>query len=264
MNNRIQKSRLLLQNPYAYVAGDDGEYEAVFPPVISIQKARGTEYPKAQYTQDEIEKIARNLQTEMWVNRETIWGTKDVAPLAVTDCSTAFSAIGFDYESLSSLGSNATSDVAGYINADKKYAATAQHFPLTEQKFTAAHELGHALLHQANGMHRERPASSSHKVRRPRQELEADRFASAFLMPRILLKREFNHRFQTEKFIVIDENVIGLLGNNNRASLKTRRQLSLALATADRFHTSKFLSLTELFGLSKTAVAIRLEQVDIV
>ncbi len=258
---QISKSRLLLGNPYAYVAGDNGELEAA--PMISIQEIRGSTKPSPKYTAKQIEVIARSFQTKLWQKRKSLFGSEDVNPIAVTDVGTAFEAIGFELESKTTLGENYANDVIGYIDTTRKIAAISQKHPNTVQRFTAAHELGHALLHNANGLHRERPHSTGTTYVRPSSELEADQFASSFLMPRKILIDQFRGRFKTEKLSLSDENIYGLFGAIRKSKVPTGRDLSLHLATATRFHQNKFISLADTFGLSKSAVAIRLEQLGI-
>ena len=259
----IHESRLLLGNQYAHIHGDDGELDAVVPPVIHIEEVRVTPIAES-YNAQKIERITVRLQNKIWQNRETLCGKKNVDPVMVTDVRLAFDAIGYRFESQSSLGATFSTDIAGYIDAENKFAAISEAFPIPVQKFTAAHEIGHAILHEANGLHRERPNEGSLKKDRHRQETEADLFASMFLMPKKLIRREFLKRFATEKFELTDDSRYGLFGTNQQSKSLHRRDLSMALAGASRYHNQSFSPLTDFFGLTRTAVAIRLEQAGLV
>jgi Zn-dependent peptidase ImmA (M78 family) len=259
---RIHDSRVLLQNPYAYVAGDDGELAAA--PLVSIQKVRGFDDPQNRYTFDQIEQIARNLQNELWKRREALLGTEDISPINLIDAGIAFDAIGFEYQQVPSVGTVARRDVVGYIDANRMLAVVAQNYPSTVQRFTAAHELGHAVLHRAIGLLRERNQTGSVSTYRPPQEIEADQFASCFLMPKSIMMQEFRKRFLTDKFELNDYNLFCLTGSASKIGALDRRELSLKLANIDRFDSRRFSSLAEYFGLSTTAVAIRLEQLGVV
>ena len=62
--------------------------------------------------------------------------------------------------------------------------AVSNKFSKEVQNFTAAHELGHAILHEQAILHRDIPVDSIGKrVVRDRVEIEADTFATYFLMP---------------------------------------------------------------------------------
>ena len=227
----IHESRLLLGNQYAHIHGDDGELDAVVPPVIPIEEVRVTPIAES-YNAQKIERITVRLQNKIWQNRETLCGKKNIDPVMVTDVRLAFDAIGYRFESQSSLGATFSTDIAGYIDAENKFAAISEAFPIPVQKFTAAHELGHAMLHEAEGLHRERPTEGLLKKDRPRQESEADLFASMFLMPTKLIGREFKKRFATEKFELTNNSSYGLFGTNQQLGSLSRRDLSIALVCA--------------------------------
>ena len=67
--------------------------------------------------------------------------------------------------------------------------------PLTRQRFTIAHELGHILLHRDETFHvDERPAirfrDEESSLATSADEIEANQFAAELLMPEFLVKKE--------------------------------------------------------------------------
>jgi Zn-dependent peptidase ImmA (M78 family) len=80
-------------------------------------------------------------------------------------------------------------DVSGFYlnqNGTQLIAVNSSHPPV-RQRFTMAHELGHALLHRGEGIHMDQAfklrlrASANAPV--DRDEVDANRFAAALLMP---------------------------------------------------------------------------------
>ena len=78
--------------------------------------------------------------------------------------------------------------LAGILDRDAQRISISNRFALPEMRFTLAHELGHWRLHDHMRMHRDRPIDLQSSYRRERHEVEADSFASAYLMPRKLVE----------------------------------------------------------------------------
>ena len=132
--------------------------------------------------------------------------------------------------------------------------------------FTSAHELGHILLHpKLRQAHRDRPLDGASVSRDP-IEREADIFASSYLMPSKLVKERFSKLFQADQFELTDLTVFALWGANGetaRQMVKNRRQLSFILATTERYNGKQVVSLASQFKVSPTAMAIRLEELEL-
>lgn len=89
--------------------------------------------------------------------------------------------------------------VAGQIDFEHKEVWLSTRVTRDEQFFTAAHELGHAVLHPGqNGLHRDRPLKGP-AARKDSKEAEADYFASCFLMPRKQVVKRFTYRCAAKK-----------------------------------------------------------------
>ncbi len=97
-------------------------------------------------------------------------------------------------------------------------------------------------------------------------EIEADKFATYFLMPKKLLEKEFFSVYYS--VFQIDENSAFKFGGRSTRDLKNEckdlRALSRKLATAESFDNRHFSSLTKIFKVSVEAMAIRLEELKLV
>ena len=273
---QITLSRRILEDPYAHI-GDDGEFDAA-PPipkvVLSLEKPEtphSSMAPEYQRENGDIERFARALQIDLWEQREKLLGHSDVDPMELLDPVLALRHLGFDVETVSSVGQfrngNHLIEVAGQIHGDKRLVQLSSQFPLAVRSFTAAHELGHAALgHALHGLHRDRPldGSSSH---RDIAEREADMFAVFFLMPARLVRKHFESRFGVGPFILNDDTAFALNGGKleeMRVQYKSVRVLSLQLAKAESFGGRRFVSLAKLFKVSNEALAIRLEELGLI
>lgn len=145
--------------------------------------------------------------------------------------------------------------------------AISSQVPASTQNFTAAHELGHAVMHNANGMHRDRALDGSSASRsRERVEVEADKFASYFLMPTKQIKVQFNIRFLTMTLKVDDTTAFLLIGDSQQALRRrfdNRRQFTRFLAETGSYSGLQFRPLAEHFRVSIEAMAIRIEEMGL-
>ncbi|MDZ7685297.1 MAG: ImmA/IrrE family metallo-endopeptidase [Gammaproteobacteria bacterium] len=157
-------------------------------------------------------------------------------------------------------------EVAGVIRKSELIVEVSPQFRPEVRRFTAAHELGHALFHTTEGLHRDRALDGATTAARDRIEYEADRFATHFLMPRDQVKKAFTQRYLAPPFVVTEESAFAL-GFKNASALAERcretRDLSRLLASADSYNAVSFTPLAEHFGVSREAMAIRLEELEL-
>jgi hypothetical protein len=278
---QIHQDRVVHQNPYRHVTGD-GEFRASSPkghpavdlPVqLSDAELRGGKTIDAEFSEEEIEEIVRGLQNKLWNQRSEIWGDDAPAnPLDVLDPSIALEAVGYVCIEVDSLGQVSEGDgeskIAATIESQRRRVEVSGDFPVEVLRFTAAHELGHALLHKAEGLHRDRPINKVQpNSSRERREVEADKFATFFLMPAKRVKKEFSGRFGTQHLHLTQDTAYGLKPGAAAELLSESdnlRDFARAVAGSDRFHHDHFTSLAECFGVSIEAMAIRLEELDLV
>lgn len=179
--------------------------------------------------------------------------------------------LGYNHELVDTLGTfradSRTFEVAGLLENDcGRVTISAQMLPPV-RRFTAAHELGHVVLHpHLKEAHRDRPIDGSNPVK-SRIEQEADRFASCFLMPKNLLIERFSSVFGRPPFILNDDTAFALVGQGlqeAQARVQHRRDLSRWIAQTPQYNGLHIIPLAEQFGVSIEAMAIRLEELNLV
>ena len=284
----IREDRKRLQNPYAHVMGN-GSFDAL-PRSSTATLDHADEAPRLESAIDlgsmrrkitkggrlsrrRIETIARDLQAQLWRVRDQLFPDEQaVTPLAVLDPFLALRCIGFRAELVDSLGQHLWGheylEVAGTIDASERTVQISRRFEASVRKFTAAHELGHALLHDAQGLHRDRALDGTEPgIPRDRTEWEADVFATYFLMPEKQIRAAFEHAFKARVFELNEETAFALTAGDLealRATLSKVRDLSRLLARTTQYDGVQFYSLAEQFGVSAETMAIRLEELRLV
>jgi len=271
----IVANRRLLENQYAFV-DDKGQLSAIVPAANSTpeQAAEKIQMPKANSPgYGWIEQAARKLQESIWRRRYELWpnGVSD-DPVELLDPAIALGIINFDFDMAETLGqfsiSGTTFEVAGIIDRPERRVQISRQMPFNTQRFTAAHELAHAVLHEGVRMHRDRPLDGPGQSRGARDniEKEADKFASLFLMPDNLVRVRFRQLFLCDKFIVNEDTIFALDPSSSmglQGHKKTLRQLARILASAGSYNGRHFCSLADQFHVSVEAMAIRLEELGL-
>lgn len=278
---QIHRDRVVHQNPYRHVTGD-GEFRALasgghpavdLPIQLNDAELRGGKSLDSEFSREKIEEIVRELQNTLWEHRSEIWedgGSKD--PVDILDPSVALEAVGYVCIGVDSLGrlstGNDESKIAATIEDQERRVKVGGDFPVEVVRFTTAHELGHALLHEADGLHRDRPLNKTRTSgSRERRELEADKFATYFLMPARRVKEQFRSRFGKGPIHLDQNTAYGLepgAAENRLSGSDSPREFARAAAGSEQFHHNHFSSLAEHFGVSVEAMAIRLEELDLV
>jgi Zn-dependent peptidase ImmA (M78 family) len=286
-SHRISKNRRLFQNPYAFLDGD-GAYSASIPSALQehilvdnalLTKTREYASELRQrrgerlYNDNSIERIARFLQGELWQRRDTLAPPgRQENPLALLEPEIALHALGYQFSLETTLGQflvgGQTLEVAGVIDKNSRTVSISSQFHPSVRKFTAAHELAHAVLHDNTGLHRDRAIDGSvPSTRRNATEVEADKFATFFLMPRKLVTSRLKVRVGTNG-VAMDEATAFALGRDSIDELRrlcpTRRALSRLISKSERFGSYRYLSLAEEFGVSTETMAIRLEELALI
>ncbi|WP_234775307.1 ImmA/IrrE family metallo-endopeptidase [Paraburkholderia tropica] len=157
--------------------------------------------------------------------------------------------------------------VAGLVDVQRSTIRIAGNFPYEVQRFTGAHELGHIVLHPGLPLHRDRPLLGDGPVP-DRREREANYFAACFLAPEKLVRRAFREKFGSE-ILHLDDRVAFAIASNSVQDLLRSKTGSLefprAVATAEKFgFGNHFKSLAQEFGMSPTAMAIRIKELELV
>lgn len=220
-----------------------------------------------------IEECVRELQNLIWSNKNIIWKKntpKNLFEILKPDLILRL-VLGYDYFSSSNYGvpnkNGEVIEVVGVIDQPNKLVMVSNKHSQQVQRFTAAHELGHAILHNQPVMHRDLSVNSHGKTKvRPKIETEADKFATYFLMPKKMVVYEFE-KIYSRKIFVLTENSAFQFGGKSirdfRNEFKNSRELSTKLASSESFNNNYFVSLADRFNVSTQAMAIRLEELNL-
>ncbi len=168
-------------------------------------------------------------------------------------------------------GPSIGSMIGGAIDRRLGLFAVAGNLPIECRRFTLAHELGHCFLHPDLIYHRDVPLIGSERTEvggRPRQEIEADRFGAEVLIPRRTLCDLIAARYRgVISPDEIDEDFAFRLSLGAFRTITvdmlvhaTRRERSRIIAT----DTHAGPSLMDMFLVSREAMAIQLEDLDLV
>lgn len=277
VDQMISRSRALLQNPYAYLNGE-GTYDAIVDeriataPLIDRVGLLGGRSKGRAFARREVETIVRSLQTEMWRRRGEILQTKaDIDPLQLLDPILALKSLGYKVAMRESLGLHSAGkdsfEVAGLVDNSNEEVHISRRFSPAIMHFTAAHELGHAVLHEGSGLHRDRAPDGSGIGPRDAQEAEADAFASFFLLPEKQVRAAFRDRFLTQAFKLTDATAFALTSKSLRQvqnMYRSDRDLARMLAAAQYYNGVHFDPLSGRFRVSVEVMAIRIEELGLV
>lgn len=221
-----------------------------------------------------IEQEARKVQFEIWSQRRVLFPMGEPPLTAIFDPRFVADYYGLEYDEREQIraehGHDQGFEAAGVLDRRRGILSVSTRFSYVTRRFTAAHELGHFVLHPWIGdrvAHRDRPLSGP-MTGRPVVEQEADHFGACLLMPRRLVETEFDKRFGTRRPLVLTEAVAFHLGvkDPNPLFAASRGSLSFAsaVARAEKFDRNYFPSLAEYFGVSINAMAIRLHELDLI
>ncbi|MBT3046180.1 MAG: ImmA/IrrE family metallo-endopeptidase [Candidatus Thiodiazotropha sp.] len=272
---QIAANRRLLGDQYAFLddtGGLSGEIPVAASKSAQVPNTKWSAHAKRPGYQG-IEQAAKKLQENIWQRRHDLWpdGVPD-DPVELLDPAIALNLIEFDFdleETLGQYSSNGeTFEVAGIIDRTDKRVLISRQMPFNTRRFTAAHELAHAVLHEGVRMHRDRPldGSGQESGARGKIEKEADKFATFFLMPENLVRARFRQFFLSDKFALNEATIFALDPSGSlglQDGKKTLRQLSRILAKSESFNGRHFRSLADQFHVSVETMAIRLEELGL-
>jgi Zn-dependent peptidase ImmA (M78 family) len=253
--NELRISRLILQNPYAHQQGD-GTFDAIG------QK-------KARYSNKDIEKKVAAIHKLIWRNRHKIWLSPPSNPIELLDPVKAIETLSYSVSLEAMLGEmrvgGKTIEAAGIIDNDSRKIRLSRNHRPEVQRFTAAHELGHILMHEQTGLHRDRPIDGMIKTREP-AEYQADVFASLFLMPKKLVSEKFKQIYLTDSFELTNLTISNFSAKHQKllSNCKSLREVSKILASCEYYRGLHFYSLASQFKVSIEAMAIRLEELELI
>lgn len=275
-SDALHQCRKLFENPYAHLNGA-GVFDAASEATVvkanlslAVNMGPGTGNAPQGY----IERIVRQLHGNIWKKREDLWPNGVPAdPVDMLDPSIALELFGYRFDMEEYLGefrdSKGKSEVAGVLDRRSRKVKISRRLPRNTTRFTTAHELGHVILHEEMTMHRDRPVegAKNHRCTRDKVEIEADKFASLFLMPEKLVKARFRGVFGVDSFVLSEDAIFAFGQPDIRDSVEkcgSVRDLARCLAKAEQYNGRHVRSLADQFSVSIEAMAIRLEELGLV
>ncbi len=225
---------------------------------------------------EKIQNEANRLHKEIWKNRASLWPGQSPSPIEMLEPKVVCHILGIEYLELSNLEEQVFSfrgskfRVAGLIDRQANRIVVSNAFPLKISRFTAAHEIGHWVLHPKQVMHRDRLVDGSNSLNtcRPVVEQEADYFAACLLMPEKLVTKYFQEIFRTTLPMKFDDAVSFWLNPVEPETILRAGKDSLdrefALAQCATFNSRHFYSLADQFKVSNAAMAIRIKELKLV
>lgn len=232
----------------------------------SLKKQQKLSDKQIEDTVGDIHKLlwhSRNELSEFCLNNN---------PIRILNPDIAFKALGFNIQRVPTLGTfshfGRTYEVAGQINQQSRIVEISQQFSRATQYFTAAHELAHAFLHEQPRMHRDRPLNGTPRSKfKDIKEWQADRFATYYLMPSKLVKYYFYQIFKSNEFNIslLTANALNFSSEEELANqFRNLRELSRFLASTTFYNSKAVHSMAEIFNVSIEAMAIRMEELQLV
>ena len=164
-------------------------------------------------------------------------------------------------------------NLAGRLFAPDRLVELSTRYSPQSQRFTAAHELGHFLLHTESEQFCDREPTHG-DGERPYCEIEADMFAAEFLLPGHVVEQIFLSNFGariagTAPNRLLSDAVAAIHTRDESwtpqtlASAPSRVRAS-QIAALPTYGGRFFTSLADMFGVSRTAMGIRLLNLGLV
>lgn len=218
---------------------------------------------------------ATGLLQQIWKEKEKLWPNEQKTALKVIDPAAAANILGIEYLELPNLGDQRFAlkgmqyRVAGLLDRQANKIAISTENSTEICRFTAAHEIGHFLMHPGEVMHRDLPLDGSKRFNhRDEIEKEADYFAACFLVPEKLLRYQFEKQFCGNSPFVFDDATAFHLNPENPDRLLRADQRDLerefALARCTSYNGQHLHSLSSLFKVSNSVMAIRIKELGLV
>lgn len=220
----------------------------------------------------EVEKGVIDFQNLVWKHKNIIFKNPPQNPWEILDPELIFKEVlCYDYVTRDEFGvkddEGNVIEIAGLINQANRLVVISNKFSKPTQRFTGAHELAHALFHDQQLLHRDLPLENSVPYRlRPFEEKVADKAATYFLMPKKDVINQFILRFENSNFSINEETSFNLTRGNAsdlKRECKNLREFSKKLSSAESYNGRRFETLAQRFNVSVQAMAIRLEQLNL-
>ena len=226
---------------------------------------------------------ATELLNRLWKERAEIWSNPPQSPEELFPLDPAVvidGLLNLNYEQpveIPSLGSLKMEQVwvqtAGFMDRKNERIVVAQGPPEEWRRFTAAHEIGHWLMHSGMVSHRDRPLTGAERGTSSRspEEFAADVFAAELLMPRKILRAYFEKCFR-HPINAMEPNEdaawLASVADDTTDTIDVVKQgvkyRAFLVARLTSFGGKNFVSLADRFGVSPSAMAIQLIDLELV
>jgi len=226
---------------------------------------------------------SRQLLIQLWMMRDQLWddppSAEDLFPLPVEILIKGLLAIKYEepieLPSLTSLTLKVSADETfGFMDRDSRRIVVPQNFKTEWRRFTAAHEVGHWVLHPKVKYHRDRPLTGAERNNAflPPEEQEANLFAAYLLMPSRTVRKYFERHFGDsidgrEPNEELACYLSASAGQNIDAIDLAKRgpeYRGLLISQTSSYDGRRFIPLAARFGVSPTAMAIQLKDLQLV
>lgn len=249
------------------------EYDRKLPFYLELNDLIDKLKSKINPTNSQIEEGIREFQNLVWRHKDIIWKKPPTSSEEILNPERIFKdVLCYDFVLKHEFGIKdefgKVQELMGFIDQEKRLVAISSKLPIQVQRFTAAHELIHALFHVQSERHRELPEDryTPYEQRDPEEKV-ADRGATYFLLPKKEIIKKFELRFKSLPFIINEHTTFNLTRGNVsdlRKKYRNRRELSRGLSTTESYNGVRFNSLADEFKVSTEAMAIRLEELGLV
>jgi formiminotetrahydrofolate cyclodeaminase/Zn-dependent peptidase ImmA (M78 family) len=262
--DRLTSENVKLLNILDKEAEVKSEFLAEF---VEISKLH---FGKKYLKDSEIEELARKIQNTLWKYQELIWSTNMPSDtLSILKPEKVLKFLKYAFHKVDTLGVNESNEeIAGIINNKEFTIQISTMYAPEVVNFTTAHELGHALLHDQVELHRDIPLDGSEILQNHSiTERQANKFAAYFLMPGKTVIQLFYEIFQIEIFEIneLTSNKLGYKSPRElRKGIRNQRDLSRLIAKCEFYDFRPFNSLSKMFKVSVEAMAIRLEELNLI
>ena len=227
---------------------------------------------------EKISELAYDIQRQIWLDRHMLWPNGLPSEIDMLHPSTACRIYQFSYEEYPELFDNFAAGgkrnpIGGLIDRQQKKIAVSTNYEAAYTRFTGGHEVGHLILHPEDKiLHRDRVVKDQASIKqmaRPKKEKEADYFSACYLMPPNLLIERFERIFG-KGHVHFDETLSFHLNKHDPQKLmyaergSLDREFALATYAPITKNHQKLISLADQFKVSPSAMAIRIEEFDLI
>ena len=220
---------------------------------------------------NDLEKLATDLQNTLWTFRDLIWKTNQPTnPVGVLKPEKVIRLLKYAYREVVTMGVEGIGidEIAGQIDNNTDTITISKMYPKEVKNFTTAHEMAHALLHEDLILHRDIPLDRPiESYNRPIKEKQADKLAAYFLLPEKRVRDIFKYIFKVDRIVVNEQSAYAIANCSLielKKRLKNRRQLSRYIAKSSFFNLTPHNPIHAIFNVSVEAMAIRLEELNLV